>query len=81
METVTTYPARTDSLQEYNAISETLQHYIDGSRAGNSELMRPAFHPDASVVGYVGDNLLLRLFRFCLTGLTKTVPPQTLSPK
>ncbi len=45
-------------LTEYDAIVKTIQHYIDGSRAGNSELMRPAFHTGASLVGYAGGNLL-----------------------
>ncbi len=34
-----------------------MQLYIDGGKAGKSELMRPAFHPDASFVGYAGGKL------------------------
>ena len=52
METTTKY------LTEYDAIVTTLAHYINGGRAGNSELMRPSFHSGALLVGYVGDNLL-----------------------
>ena len=42
---------------EYDAIAKTMQLYIDGSRAGESALMRPAFHPDASFFGYAGAEL------------------------
>src|SRR5262249_31146402 len=47
--------AKTES--EHDAILKTLQLYIDGCKQGKSELMRPAFHPQASFFGYVGDQL------------------------
>ena len=43
---------------EYRAIMATMQRYIDGGRTGQSDLMRPAFHPDATIVGYCGGSLL-----------------------
>ena len=54
-----TYSRRmnTQYLAEYDGISKTIQMYIDGSRQGKSELMRPAFHPDASFFGYAGGQL------------------------
>ena len=48
----------TKYLTEYDAIVTTLEHYINGLRAGNSELMRPGFHSDALLVGYVSGTLL-----------------------
>jgi hypothetical protein len=42
---------------QYDEIIKTMQMYIDGSKQGKSELMRPAFHPDASFFGYAGDKL------------------------
>lgn len=42
---------------EHDAIVRTMQLYIDGGKTGKSELMRPAFHPDASFLGYAGGNL------------------------
>ena len=45
-------------LTEYDAIVKTMQHYIAGGRAGKSELMRPGFHSDATIVGYCGGALL-----------------------
>jgi len=43
---------------EYDAIVRTLQYYIEGSRAGKSDLMRPGFHADATIVGYFGGDLV-----------------------
>jgi hypothetical protein len=34
-----------------------MQQYIDGSKQGKSELMRSAFHPEASFFGYAGEQL------------------------
>jgi len=39
-------------ITEYDAIVKTMQHYIEGARAGNGELMRPGFLADATVLGY-----------------------------
>ena len=37
------------------AITAVLQHYLDGARSGRADDMRPAFHADATIFGYVGD--------------------------
>lgn len=47
----------TKSSSQHDEILKTLQLYIDGSKRGKSELMRPAFHPQASFLGYAGDQL------------------------
>ena len=47
----------TKSPSPHDEILKTLQLYIDGSKQGKSELMRPAFHPEASFFGYAGDQL------------------------
>jgi Putative lumazine-binding len=39
-------------LAEHDAITRTIDCYIAGGRAGNSDIMRPAFHPDATMAGY-----------------------------
>jgi hypothetical protein len=39
-------------LTEHDAITRTMHRYIEGARAGDSDLMRPAFHPDATISGY-----------------------------
>jgi len=44
-------------INEYEAITRVLQHYIDGARSGRGDGMKPAFHADATIYGYVGDDL------------------------
>lgn len=39
-------------LVEHDAITRTIDRYIAGGRAGNGDIMRPAFHPDATISGY-----------------------------
>ena len=46
-----------NNLHQHEAISKTMQHYIDGAKSGKGDDMRPAFHKDATVFGYVGPDL------------------------
>jgi hypothetical protein len=39
-------------LAEHDAITRTMHCYIAGARAGDSSLMRPAFHPCATISGF-----------------------------
>jgi hypothetical protein len=39
-------------LTEHDAISRTMHLYIAGCRAGDGDLMRPAFHSSATISGY-----------------------------
>lgn len=39
-------------LIEHDAITRTMDRYVEGARAGDGELMRPAFHPEATMSGY-----------------------------
>ena len=48
----------TTSLSDYDAIRETIQHYIAGGKTGNTAEMKLAFHKDANIFGYVGPDLL-----------------------
>ncbi|MEA3242698.1 MAG: nuclear transport factor 2 family protein [Pseudomonadota bacterium] len=45
------------NVNEYDVITKVLQHYIDGARSGNGDDMKPAFHADATIFGYVGEHL------------------------
>ncbi len=45
------------NVSEYDEIAKTVQHYIDGAKSGRGADMKPAFHKDATVFGYVGANL------------------------
>lgn len=39
-------------LVEHDVITRTMDRYIAGARAGDGELMRPAFHREATISGY-----------------------------
>jgi Putative lumazine-binding len=45
-------PATNAYLVEHDAITRTMHRYIAGAREGNGDLMRPAFHPCATISGY-----------------------------
>jgi Putative lumazine-binding len=45
-------PATNAYLVEHDAITRTMHRYIAGARQGNADLMRPAFHPSATISGY-----------------------------
>ena len=45
------------SLSDYDAIAKTVQTYIDGGKSGRGADMKPAFHADATIFGYVGADL------------------------
>ena len=45
------------NLSEYEAIAKTVQHYIDGAKAGRGTEMKPAFHQDATIFGYADGEL------------------------
>ncbi len=47
-------PETTTTLSDYEAIAKVVQHYIDGARSGKGDDMKPAFHKDATIFGYVG---------------------------
>ncbi len=45
------------NVSEYDVIAKTVQHYIDGAKSGRGEDMKPAFHKDATIFGYVGPDM------------------------
>ncbi len=42
---------------EHDVIAEVVQTYIDGAKSGRGGDMRPAFHEDATIFGYIGADL------------------------
>ncbi len=44
-------------VNDQDVIAKVVQHYIDGARSGKGDDMKPAFHEDATVFGYVGTDL------------------------
>ena len=47
----------TTGANDQDVIAKVIQHYIDGARSGKGDDMKPAFHEDATVFGYVGPDL------------------------
>ncbi len=45
------------AVSEYDTITNVIEHYLDGARAGKGAEMKPSFHEDATIFGYVGDDL------------------------
>jgi Putative lumazine-binding len=67
-------------LTEYDKIVQTMQKYIDGSKQGKSEMMRPAFHPEASFFGYAGDQLAMGT-QFLFDWIDKNGPAPNIEPR
>ena len=44
-------------MSDKDLISKTISHYIKGATSGNGDDMKPAFHSEATVFGYIGDDL------------------------
>ncbi len=72
--------ADNDYLTDFDQIVSTMQMYIDGSKQGKSELMRPAFHPDASFFGYAGDQLAIGT-PFLYDWVDKNGPADKIEPR
>ena|SRR5215468_8039455 len=68
------------NLSEYEAIAKTVQHYIDGAKAGRGAEMKPAFHQDATIFGYADGELFAGLSNSSLTEWTTTPQPQGSTP-
>lgn len=45
------------TISDYDEITACIQHYIDGARSGKGADMKPAFHDQATIFGYVGQDL------------------------
>src|SRR5438105_13223319 len=67
-------------LTQYDEIAQTIQKYIDGSRQGKSDLMRPAFHADASFFCYAGEQLAVGT-KFLFDWIDKNGPAPNIEPR
>lgn len=45
------------NVSNYDVIAKVVQQYINGAKSGRGDDMKPAFHKDATVFGYVGGDL------------------------
>jgi len=48
---------RAISQEPENQIVKAVQYYIDGAKSGKGDDMKPSFHQDATVFGYIGTDL------------------------
>jgi hypothetical protein len=48
----------TANVSEYDEIAKVVERYVDGAKSGHGEDMRPAFHKDATVFGYLGTDFV-----------------------
>ena len=74
------HPTTEKYLSEYEAIGQVIQHYIDSSRAGKSELMRSAFHENATMVGNLPDGLLFQPIQFLYDWIDENGPAPDIEP-
>jgi putative lumazine-binding protein len=44
-------------MSDEDQIRQTVQHYVDGAISGKGDDMKPAFHDDATIYGYIGEDL------------------------
>jgi hypothetical protein len=71
---------KNEYLSEYDQIVKIMQMYIDGSRQGKSDLMRPAFHPDASFFCYAVEQLAIGT-QFLFDWIDKNGPAPNIEPR
>jgi len=45
------------NMNEYELISRIVEQYINGAKSGKGDDMKLAFHKDATIFGYIGDDL------------------------
>ena len=70
-----------DTTNDNEMIKNTLQFYIDGAKSGKGNDMKPAFHSDATIFGYIGNDLFAGPIQKLLTGMIKTVQQPSLKQK
>jgi hypothetical protein len=47
----------TPAISERAAIARTIQRYVEGGKTGRTDEMKRAFHPGATIFGYLGSEL------------------------
>jgi hypothetical protein len=63
---------------EIEAVREVIERYIEGSK-GDVEILRTAFHPNATMTGYLGGNLMLGTPEPFFDVVTSTVTSESAS--
>ena len=47
-----------DDPSDHEGIAQAIQYYVDGAISGRGDDMKPGFHPQATIFGYVGDDMM-----------------------
>jgi hypothetical protein len=68
-------------LAEHDAITRVVHRYIAGCRAGNGELMRPAFHPSATISGFCQGVEYSGSIEHVFDWINKNGPAPSISPR
>jgi Putative lumazine-binding len=74
-------PATNEYLTEHDAITRTMHCYIAGARAGDGDLMRPAFHPSATMSGYCQGVEYTGSIEHVFQWVTQNGPAPNISPR
>ena len=74
-------PAANAYLAEHDAITRTLHCYIAGARAGDGDLIRPAFHPSATISGYCQGVEYSGSVEHVFEWVTKNGPAPNINPR
>lgn len=45
------------TMEDYEGITQAVQHYLDGAKSGKGADMKSAFHEDATICGFIGADL------------------------
>jgi Putative lumazine-binding len=74
-------PVANEYLTEHDAITRTMHCYIAGARAGDGDLMRPAFHPSATISGYCQGVEYTGSIEHVFQWVTQNGPAPNISPR
>lgn len=67
--------------QDYDDITRAIQPYLDGAKSGKGDAMKPAFHRDATVYGYLGDTLVSGPIKHIYDWTDSVGPAPTVMPR
>jgi len=67
--------------QDYDDIVKAIQPYFDGARTGVGEAMKPTFHADAMVYGYLGDTLVSGPIKLIYDWVDSVGPSPSVTPR
>lgn len=69
------------AVQDYDDIVNAIQPYLDGAKAGKGDLMKPAFHADATVFGHLGGAVVSGPIKLIYDWTDSVGPAPNVSPR